>query len=123
LYLRGRGTSPALRETLRSISREGGRVYGRDLDRRVDAGLKGLVETDRRETMASGATLMELVAADGQRLFASLYRPKDEARSGEVRAASYTGGVLLLHALGSNRAACASFAKFLAGRGLPALAI
>ena len=123
LYLKGRGTSRTLRETLRALGREGGRVYARDLDRRIDSGLRGLVEADRIATEAGGAALVQLQGADGQRLFGSLYRPRDSTGRGAVAATATTGGVLLLHPLGSSRAVCAASAAAVASEGLWALAI
>jgi Tfp pilus assembly protein PilF/dienelactone hydrolase len=123
LYLKGRGTSRALRDTLRALGAEGGRAYAREVDRRIDAGLRDLVESDRRETEAAGATLVELRADDGQRLFGSLYRPRARPARGAAAAMAPTGGVLLLHPLGSSRSACAAAAAAIAAEGLWALAI
>ncbi len=123
LYLKGRGTSRVLRETLGALGREGGRIYAQEVDRRVDEGLRGLLEADRKETQASGASLVQLQAADGQRLFGSLYGPRERPAHGTASAAATTGGVLLLHPLGSSRAVCAAAAAALAAQGLPALAI
>ena len=122
-HRRGRPTSRALRDTLRALGAEGGRAYAREVDRRIDAGLRDLVESDRRETEAAGATLVELRASDGQRLFGSLYRPRDSTGRGAVAATATTGGVLLLHPLGSSRAVCAASAAAVASEGLWALAI
>jgi Flp pilus assembly protein TadD len=123
LYLKGRGTDVALRDTLRSIGREGGRAYAKEIDRRIDAGLRELLEADRRETEATGARLVRLQASDGQTLYGSLFRPRDRppgVPSGPVAA---SGGVLLIHPLGSNRSVCVATASALALRGLVALSI
>ncbi len=123
LYLKTRGTDAALRETLRAIGREGGRAYGREIDRRIEAGLRDLLDADRRETEAAGARLVRLQAADGQTLYGSLYRPRDRPAGGASAASAPAAGVLLLHPLGSSRSACAAAASALAGRGFVALAI
>ncbi len=123
LYLKGRGTDPALRDTLRAIGREGGRAYGKEIDRRIEAGLRDLLEADRSETEAAGARLVKLQAADGQTLYGSLYRPRDRPAGGPSGPVAPAGGVLLIHPLGSSRSACAAAASALAGRGLVALAI
>ena len=119
LYVKSRGTGAAWRDTLRAIGREGGRAYERDLDRRIDAGLRDLVDEDRRQTESAGAKLVTLRAADGQRLYGSLYRPHDRPAG----PAPPAGAVLLLHPLGASRSACASAASALAARGLVSLAI
>src|SRR2546425_4302631 len=123
LYLKGRGTSRTLRETLRALGREGGGAYAHGLDRRIESGLRGLGEADRMGTEAGGATVVQLEGADGQRLFGSLYRPRVRSGRGAVAATATTGGVLLLHPLGSSRAACAASAAAIASEGLWALAI
>jgi len=112
-----------LRDTLRAIGQEGGRAYGREVDRRVEAGLRDLQDADRRETEAAGARLVKLRTADGQTLYGSLYRPRDRAAGAASTSTMPAGGVLLLHPLGSSRSACAAAASALAGRGLVALAI
>src|SRR5439155_7401146 len=94
-----------------------------DLDRRIDSGLRGIVDADRRETEAAGATLVQFPGADGQRLFGSLYRPRDRAARGAVASTAGAGAVLLVHSLGSSRSACAATATAIAAEGLWALAI
>ncbi len=122
LYLKGRGTNAALRDSLRALGREGGRSYAQAVDRRIDLGLQDLVEDDRRQTEAAGARLVELLASDGLRLYGSLYRPRDRPTRPGAGTATM-GGVLLLHPLGSSRAVCAMTAGAFAERGLAALAI
>ena len=95
LYLKTRGTDPALRETLRAIGREGGRAYGREIDRRIEAGLRDLLDADRKETEAAGARLIWVQAADGQRLYGSLYRPRDRATDGPSGARAPAAGTRL----------------------------
>jgi tetratricopeptide (TPR) repeat protein/dienelactone hydrolase len=123
LYLKTRGTDVDLRDTLRAIGREGGGAYAREIDKRIESGLRDLLDADRRETEAAGARLVRLRAADGQTLYGSLYRPRDGPAGGPPRASALAAGVLLLHPLASSRSACAAAASALAGRGLVALAI
>jgi tetratricopeptide (TPR) repeat protein len=123
LYLRSRGTDRQMRDTLRALGDEGGRAYARDLEHRMTTGLQGVVEADRRQTEAFGATLVELRASDGARLFCSLHRPREEAASGVAAAPASRGGVLLLHPLGASRAVCEPFAAAFAGAGLWALTL
>jgi tetratricopeptide (TPR) repeat protein/dienelactone hydrolase len=123
LYLKGRGTDPALRDTLRAIGREGGRDYAKEVDRRIEAGLRALVDADRRETEAAGARLVKLSAADGQTLYGSLYRPRGHPTDAPPGSIVPAAGILLLHPLGSNRFSCAAVAGALAARGFVALAI
>src|SRR5262249_55830898 len=122
LYLKGWGTSATLRERLRVLGREGGRTYARGVERRVQEGLNGLVEADRKETVAAGASQVRFSSPGGQRLFGSLYRPSD-GPPGKGAAPLVAGGVLLLHPLGSNRGSCAPSAAALAARGFVALAV
>lgn len=123
LYLKGRATDSGLRDTIRAIGLEGGPAYSRDLDRRVEAGLRDIAAADRQDAESAGATLVDLTAADGHRLFGSLFRPRaghpPATRGSEKR----TGGILLLHALGSSRGTCTPQAAALAARGLVALAL
>jgi len=124
LYLKGRGTDAGLRDTLRILGRERGRAYAREVDRRIADGLGSLTAVDREEAEAAGATLVQLVAADGQRLLGSLFSPRDQPpRPGRVPSRGRTGAVLLLHALGSSRASCTPVAVALAARGLYALSL
>jgi tetratricopeptide (TPR) repeat protein len=123
LYLKGRGTDAALRGTLGAIGREGGREFAKQIDRRIDAGMRDLLESDRRETEATGARLIKLRAADGQTLYGSLFRPRDRPAGTSSGPIAPAGGVLLIHALGSNRSACVATARALAQRGLVALAV
>ena len=120
LYMAGRGTDAGLRGTLRAIGSEGGPAYAREVDRRIANGLRAIMEADRREAEASGATLVHLVSADGQRLLGSLFAPRDRPGGAPPRRAA---AVLLLHPLGSGRASCAQVAGALAARGLYALAL
>jgi Tfp pilus assembly protein PilF/dienelactone hydrolase len=123
LYLKGRGTSVDLRDTLRAIGMEGDRAYARDIDRRIEEGLRNLVDSDRRVTEAQGARLVEIASADGLRLYGSLYRPPEPPTRGSATARPIVAGVLLLHPLGSSRAACATAASALSAHGFMSLAI
>ena len=116
LYLKGRATSAGLRDTLRAIGREGGPAYARDVERRIEEGRRDLAESDRRDARSAGATLVTLTSADGHRLLGSLFRPHAEDRRS-------TAGILLLHHLGSSRAACTPQAAALVARGFVVLTL
>ncbi|MBI1951207.1 MAG: dienelactone hydrolase family protein [Acidobacteria bacterium] len=123
LYLSGRATSAALRETIRAIGREGGPAYARDVDLRMEEGMRGLAESDRRDARSAGATLVTLSSADGHRLAGSLFRPREEERRAAGAARAPAGGILLLHPLGSSRAACTPQAAALVARGFVVLSL
>ena len=116
LYLGDRATRADLLAAMRSIGLEGGPAYARVVERRVADGLRGLAEADRRDARSVGADLVTVVSRDGHRLAGSLFRPS----ASETRPA---GGVLLLHPLGSSRAACTSQAAALTARGLVVLSL
>jgi tetratricopeptide (TPR) repeat protein len=116
LYVEGRATRADLGAAIRSLGREGGPAYARQVERRLAEGLRGIMEADRRAARAVGADLVTLVSADGLRLAASLFRPRTDERRP-------VGGVLLLHPLGSSRAACTSQASALVARGLMVLSL
>lgn len=116
LYLGGRATRADLLAAMRSIGLEGGPAYSREVERRLADGLRSLAEADRRDARSVGADLVTVVSADGHRLAGSLFRP----RAGEPRP---RGAVLLLHPLGSSRAACTSQAAALTARGLVVLSL
>lgn len=121
LYLKSRGTDRQMRDTLRALGAERGRAYARDLERRMAIGLQGMVEADRRQTEGAGATLVELRASDGARLFGSLHPPR--AASGAGATTASRGGVLLLHPIGASRVVCEPFAAAFASAGLWALTL
>ena len=116
LYLGGRATRADLLAEVRSIGLEGGPAYSRRVEKRLADGLRDLRETDRRDARSVGADFVTVVSADGQRLAGSLFRPRAQERRP-------AGGVLLLHPLGSNRAACTSQAAALTARGLVVLSL
>ncbi len=124
LYFQERATDGRLRETLEAIGREGGPALAKEIARRLDEGLRALQQADRREAEAEGATLVHLGTADGARLNGSLFLPNEGSgrrpSAGPVRR---SGGVLLLHALGSSRHAASPEARALARRGLVALTL
>ncbi len=123
LYVASRGTDVTLRNALRAMGHEGGPAYSREVDRRITDGLRALEEQDRKEAESTGATLVHLMASDGQRLLGSLFPPRNRpVRAGDA-SPGRAAAVLLLHPLGSSRAACAPVAGGIAARGLYALTL
>src|SRR5437867_263416 len=123
LYLAGRGTDVTLRNSLRAMGHEGGPAYSRQVDRRIAAGLRALADCDRKAAGSAGATLVHLTAGDGQRLLGSLFPPRERpVRPGDT-SPGRRAAVLLLHPLGSNRAACAATAGAIGAHGLYALTL
>jgi dienelactone hydrolase/Flp pilus assembly protein TadD len=120
LYLKARGADGELRRTLEAIGRDGGPASVMEVSRRIDAGLRDVANADRAATAGEGARLVQIVADDGALLAGSLFLPREASPRGS---SATTGGVLLLHALGSNRRAATPAARALAERGLVALTL
>jgi dienelactone hydrolase len=123
LYLAHRGTDRRLRMILENLDREGRDGASLGVARRIAAGLKALDEADRREAEARGARLVDLEAADGYRLRGSLFLPEANGMPQAAGSSGRRGGVLLLHALGSSRAAASGLARRLAAHGQVVLTI
>ncbi len=123
LYLKGRAIGAGLRDTLRALGREGGPAYARDVERRIEEGRRDLAESDRRDARSAGAALVTLTSADGHRLAGSLFRPRAENRPATGGVRGPAGGILLLHPLGSSRAACTPQAAALVARGFVVLTL
>lgn len=122
LYINGHGTTSRFRDHLMSMATQKGPSAVARLERKIRKGLRKVVEADRRVAEADGASLVRLAAPDGQPIVGWLYEPSNSAppiTSGRTD----RGAVLLLHALGANRAASLPAARLLAERGLFALAL
>jgi dienelactone hydrolase/Tfp pilus assembly protein PilF len=123
LYLRGRATDARLKTILLGFDRPGSDGPSLGMSRRIAAGLGDIVAADRAEAIAAGGTLVELISEDGGRLRATLFLPPG---GGAAHGAGFPGrraGVILFHALGSDRQAAAPLARALAARGLVAVAL
>ncbi|MEE9291823.1 MAG: tetratricopeptide repeat protein [Acidobacteriota bacterium] len=122
LYIEGRGTTSRFHAHLMSMAEQKGPSAVARLERRIRKGLRKMAEDDRRAAEAEGASLVRLEAPDGQAIVGWLYEPSPSAPP-PPPGRSDRGAVLLLHALGADRAASLPAARLLAERGLFALAL
>ena len=122
LYIEGRGTTSRFHDHLTSMAEQKGASAVARLERRITSGLRKIAEEDRRAAEADGATLVRLEAPDGQAIVGWLYEPPPSAPP-PPPGRSDRGAVLLLHALGADRAASIPTARLLAEHGLFALAL
>jgi dienelactone hydrolase/Flp pilus assembly protein TadD len=122
VYRDSRATDLQTRVTLEALAREAGPSLSQEVARRLQAARRDIAQEDRRQAEADGAQAVGIGAADGVRIAGSLYLPPGRPTRAAARRRPIPG-VILLHALGSNRHDTAPVARLLAAAGMAVLAI
>ncbi len=123
LYMMGRATDARLKTILLDLDRSGRDLPALGMSYRIEAGLRAIAAADRAEAIAEGGVLVDLPAGDGWHLRATLFLPPAGAGGGGAHFPGRRPGVVLLHALGSDRHSAAPLGRDLAAHGLVAIAL